>query len=49
MVNQLPQGWKEEELGKLADVSSGDSAPQSSSCFLNGSYPFVALLMSENT
>ncbi len=40
MVNQLPQGWKEEELGKLADVSSGDSAPQSSSCFLNGSYPF---------
>lgn len=40
MVNQLPQGWKEEELGKLADVSSGDSAPQASSCFLNGSYPF---------
>jgi len=40
MTNPLPQGWKEEELGKLADVSSGDSAPQSSSCFLNGSYPF---------
>ena len=40
MVNQLPQGWKEEELGKLADVSSGDSAPQSSSYFLNGIYPF---------
>lgn len=40
MVNQLPQGWKEEELGKLADVSSGDSAPQSSIYFLNGIYPF---------
>lgn len=40
MVNQLPQGWKEEELGKLAEVSCGDSAPQSSSYFLNGSYPF---------
>lgn len=40
MVNQLPKGWKEEELGKLADVSSGDSAPQSSSYFLNGIYPF---------
>lgn len=40
MTNPLPQGWKEEELGKLADVSSGDSAPQASSCFLNGSYPF---------
>lgn len=25
MVNQLPQGWKEEELGKLADVIAGQS------------------------
>lgn len=40
MANQLPQGWKEEELGNIADVGNGDSAPQASSYFINGSYPF---------
>lgn len=24
MVNQLPQGWKEEELGKHANIKRGD-------------------------
>lgn len=30
MVNQLPQGWKEEELGKLVDIFDNLRKPVSS-------------------
>lgn len=40
MVNQLPQGWKEEELGKHADIKRGSTITKKQ--VVSGDYPVVA-------
>lgn len=40
MVNQLPQGWKEEELGKHADIKRGSTITKKQ--VVLGDYPVVA-------
>ncbi|MFI3242397.1 MAG: restriction endonuclease subunit S [Alphaproteobacteria bacterium] len=40
MANKLPKGWVEESLVKVSNISSGNSAPQSSDFFTGGSHPF---------
>ncbi len=40
MVNQLPQGWKEEELGKHADIKRGTTITKKQ--VISGDYPVVA-------
>ncbi len=40
MVNQLPQGWKEEELGKHANIKRGNTITKKQ--VVHGDYPVVA-------
>ncbi|MFR5950409.1 MAG: restriction endonuclease subunit S [Alphaproteobacteria bacterium] len=40
MVNQLPQGWKEEELGKHANIKRGSTITKKQ--VVHGDYPVVA-------
>lgn len=40
MVNQLPQGWKEEELGRHADIKRGSTITKKQ--VVPGNYPVVA-------
>ena len=40
MVNQLPQGWKEEELGKHADIKRGSTITKKQ--VVLGDYPVIA-------
>ena len=39
-VKQTPTKWPMVELGKFAEVSSGNSAPQDKNFFIDGIYPF---------
>ncbi|MEV9593061.1 restriction endonuclease subunit S [Aliarcobacter butzleri] len=41
MIDNLPNGWKIEELGNLGKVFTGSSAPQEEKYFKNGKYPFI--------
>ena len=41
MIDNLPNGWKVEELGNLGKVFTGSSAPQEEKYFKNGKYPFI--------
>lgn len=38
---KLPEGWQWKKLGEIAEVSSGNGAPQDESYFDNGGSPFV--------
>lgn len=37
----MKQGWELKKLGEVANVSSGNSAPQDKELFKNGIYPFI--------
>lgn len=41
MINNLPNGWKIENLENLGKVFTGSSAPQEEKYFNNGKYPFI--------
>lgn len=38
---KLPQGWRWAQLGEVADIFSGSSAPQGSNFFSTSGFPFV--------
>ena len=39
--NSLPQGWKVDKLGNIAEVNTGNPAPQGKQFFEDGHFPFV--------
>lgn len=41
MIDNLPNGWRVEELGNLGKVFTGSSAPQEERYFKDGKYPFI--------
>ena len=41
MSSVLRDGWKIKELGEVAIISSGSSAPQKKELFNNGTFPFI--------
>jgi len=40
-MSSMRKGWEMKKLGDLANVSSGNSAPQNKELFKNGSFPFI--------
>ena len=36
----MKQGWEMKQLGDVAKVGAGNSAPQDKSLFINGMFPF---------
>jgi len=40
-VKSLPQGWKVDKLGNIAEINTGNPAPQGKEFFGEGCFPFV--------
>ena len=38
---ELPEGWEWKRLGDVAQINSGNGAPQGDEFFIDGKYPFV--------